>query len=119
MSDVFQEVDEELREEKYKSIWRKFRYYVIGGLILFILGIAANAFWKNYNLKEINEARKAVQPYNNDTNTSDSNASVNAGREVNVNSNNEAGDDSSGQNTTCESVICTEPLVKQGTWSLS
>ena len=39
MSDVFQEVDEELREEKYKSIWRKFRYYVIGGLILFILGI--------------------------------------------------------------------------------
>ena len=55
MSDVFQEVDEELREEKYKSIWRKFRYYVIGGLILFILGIAANAFWKDYNLKEINE----------------------------------------------------------------
>ena len=36
MSDVFQEVDEELREEKYKSIWRKFRYYVIGGLILFL-----------------------------------------------------------------------------------
>ena len=55
MSDVFQEVDEELREEKYKSIWRKFRYYVIGGLILFILGIAVNAFWKDYNLKEINE----------------------------------------------------------------
>ena len=55
MSDVFQEVDEELREEKYKSIWRKFRYYVIGGLILFILGIATNAFWKDYNLKEINE----------------------------------------------------------------
>ena len=55
MSDVFQEVDEELREEKYKSIWRKFRYYVIGGLILFILVIAANAFWKDYNLKEIND----------------------------------------------------------------
>ena len=55
MSDVFQEVDEDLREEKYKSIWRKFRYYVIGGLILFILGIAANAFWKDYNLKEIND----------------------------------------------------------------
>ena len=55
MGDVFQEVDEELREEKYKRIWRKFRYYVIGGLILFILGIAANAFWKDYNLKEVNE----------------------------------------------------------------
>ena len=55
MSDVFQEVDEELREEKYKSIWRKFRCYLIGGLILFILGIAVNAFWKDYNLKEIND----------------------------------------------------------------
>ena len=55
MGDVFQEVDEELREEKYKNIWRKYRYYVIGGLILFILGIAANAFWKDYNLKEIND----------------------------------------------------------------
>jgi len=55
VGDVFQEVDEELREEKYKRIWRKFRYYVIGGLILFILGIAANAFWKDYNLKEVND----------------------------------------------------------------
>ena len=55
MGDVFQEVDEELREEKYKNIWRKYRYYVIGGLILFILGIAANAFWKDYNLKEVND----------------------------------------------------------------
>ena len=55
MSDVFQEVDEELREEKYKSIWRKYKYYVIGGVILFVLGIAANAFWKDYSLKEIND----------------------------------------------------------------
>ena len=54
MSDIFQEVDEELREEKYKSIWRKYKYYVVGGLIIFILGIAINAFWKDYSLKEIN-----------------------------------------------------------------
>lgn len=45
------------------------------------------------SIDAINEARKAVQPYNNNTNTSDSNGSVNAGREVNVNSNNEDGDD--------------------------
>tara|TARA_Y100001970_G_C14256321_1_gene875724 strand:- start:509 stop:1150 length:642 start_codon:yes stop_codon:yes gene_type:complete len=55
VSDIFQEVDEELREEKYKSIWRKYKYYVIGGLTLFILGIAINAFWKDYSLKEIND----------------------------------------------------------------
>ncbi len=55
MSDIFQEVDEELREEKYKSLWRKYKYYLIGSLILFILAIAVNAFWKNYSLKEVND----------------------------------------------------------------
>ena len=55
MSDIFQEVDEELREEKYKSLWRKYKYYLIGSLILFILAITVNAFWKNYSLKEVND----------------------------------------------------------------
>ena len=54
MSDIFQEVDEELREEKYKRIWNKYKYFVIGGVILFILAIAFNTFWKDYTLKEIN-----------------------------------------------------------------
>lgn len=58
MSDIFQEVDEELREEKYKSIWHRYKYYLIGGIILFILVIAANAFWKDYSLKEINDRSK-------------------------------------------------------------
>jgi hypothetical protein len=55
VSDIFQEVDEELREEKYKSLWRRYKYYVIGGLILFILVIAINAIWKNYSLNEVND----------------------------------------------------------------
>ena len=55
MSDIFQEVDEELREEKYKSIWRKYKYYLIGVLVLFVLGVSVNAFWKNYSLNEVND----------------------------------------------------------------
>ena len=55
MSDIFQEVDEELREEKYKSIWKKYKYYVIGILVLFVLGVSVNAFWKNYSLNEVND----------------------------------------------------------------
>ena len=42
------------------------------------------------------------------------NAAVQVLKQAAIQTNNEAGDDSSGQNTTCESVICTEPLVKQG-----
>ena len=55
MSDIFQEVDEELREEKYKSIWRKYKYYLIGVLVLFVLAVSVNAFWKNYSLNEVND----------------------------------------------------------------
>ncbi len=58
MSDIFQEVDEELREEKYKSIWHKYKYYVIGSLLIFILGVALNAFWKDYSLGEVNDRSK-------------------------------------------------------------
>ena len=58
MSDIFQEVDEELREENYKSIWHKYKYYVIGSLLIFILGVALNAFWKDYSLGEVNDRSK-------------------------------------------------------------
>ena len=36
MSDIFQEVDKELREEKYKTIWKRYKYYIIAILVLFI-----------------------------------------------------------------------------------
>ena len=55
MSDIFQEVDKELREEKYKTIWSKYKYYIIGTLILFIFGVGFNSFWKQYSSNEIND----------------------------------------------------------------
>ena len=55
MSDIFQEVDEELREEKYKSIWSKYKYYIIGFIIILVLGIGFNAFWKQYSLKQVTD----------------------------------------------------------------
>jgi len=55
MSDIFQEVDKELREEKYKTIWAKYKYYIIGILIIFIFGVGFNSFWKQYASNEIND----------------------------------------------------------------
>ncbi len=55
MSDIFQEVDKDLREEKYKTIWGKYKYYIIGTLILFIFGVGFNSFWKQYSSNEIND----------------------------------------------------------------
>ena len=55
MSDIFQEVDKELREEKYKTIWARYKYYIIAILVLFVFSVGFNSFWKKNSLNEIND----------------------------------------------------------------
>jgi len=55
VSDIFQEVDKELREEKYKTIWNKYKYYIIGMFVLFVFGVGFNSFWKQDSLNEVND----------------------------------------------------------------
>jgi len=43
MSDIFREVDEDLRNERYKRLWNRFGPYVIG---LAVLIVAATAGWR-------------------------------------------------------------------------
>lgn len=39
MADIFREVDEDLRQERYQKLWRRFRYWIIGAVCV-ILGAA-------------------------------------------------------------------------------
>tara|TARA_B110000238_G_C15942361_1_gene359534 strand:+ start:13 stop:657 length:645 start_codon:yes stop_codon:yes gene_type:complete len=55
VSDIFQEVDKELREEKYKTIWNKFKYYIIAIIVLFVFVVGFNSYWKKYSLNEVND----------------------------------------------------------------
>ena len=55
MSDIFQEVDKELREEKYKTIWNRYKYYIIAILVLFVSSVGFNSFWKQHSLDEVND----------------------------------------------------------------
>ena len=55
MSDIFQEVNEELREEKFKTIWQRYKYYIIAIIVLLIFSVGFNAFWKQHSLNEVNE----------------------------------------------------------------
>ncbi len=55
MSDVFQEVEEDIREEKYKTIWKRYKYYFISTLLIIVIGVAANVFVKEKSLKEVNK----------------------------------------------------------------
>lgn len=46
--DVFSEVDDELRSEKLKKLWKKTGPFVIGGAVLFIAAMGGRVYWQDY-----------------------------------------------------------------------
>lgn len=53
MSDVFKEVDEDLRRDQLDKLWRRYGAYVIAGAIAIVLATAAYVYWQNYRLKQV------------------------------------------------------------------
>lgn len=51
MSDVFREVDEDLRKERYKRLWDRFGPYVIGLAVLIVVGTAGWRLWEYWQLR--------------------------------------------------------------------
>ena len=45
MSDIFHEVDEEVRRDQLKKLWDRYSIYLIGAAVLIVAGIAA---WRGY-----------------------------------------------------------------------
>ena len=56
MSDIFQEVDEEVRREQLKKLWDRYGNYVVAALILVVAGVAA---WRGYAWWEAKKAAEA------------------------------------------------------------
>ena len=48
MSDVFREVDEELRRDRLLALWKRFGAYIIGAAVALVLVVAGRAFWTDY-----------------------------------------------------------------------
>ncbi len=48
MADIFEEVDEELKEENFKKLWDRYGTYLIAAVILLVGGVAAYKFWESY-----------------------------------------------------------------------
>jgi hypothetical protein len=58
---IFREVDEELRSDRMRALWRRFGPYVIGAAAAVVLLVAANEGWKWW--QESNAARSSEQFY--------------------------------------------------------
>ncbi len=52
MSDIFQEVDEELRRENFAKLWARFGKYIIALAVLLVLATAGIVQWRQYRLHQ-------------------------------------------------------------------
>ncbi len=48
MSDIFKEVDEELRQEQFAKLWKKYGNYVIAAAVAIVVGTAGYTGWKEW-----------------------------------------------------------------------
>lgn len=62
MTDIFQEVDEEVRHERYKQLWQKYGWVVIAAAVLLIVGVGGYEAWKAYRQdQQLEEATRYTQ----------------------------------------------------------
>ena len=50
MSDIFQEVDEEVRRDKAAEFWKKYQNLIIGAAVLIVLATAGYRYYDNRRL---------------------------------------------------------------------
>jgi hypothetical protein len=55
VSDVFQEVDEELRRDRAAQLWNRYGNYVIGAAVAIVVGTGAFVAWRDYQNRQAAE----------------------------------------------------------------
>src|SRR5262245_27658910 len=49
MSDIFQEVEEDVRRERYEQLWKKYGNYVIAAAAVLVLAVGGYQAWVAYD----------------------------------------------------------------------
>lgn len=52
MADIFQEIDEELRRDRWENVWKKYGKYILGIAAVIVLCTAAWVGWQEYQLRQ-------------------------------------------------------------------
>lgn len=52
MSDIFQEVEEDVRRERYEQLWKKYGNYVIGAAAALVLAVGGFQAWSTYDTNQ-------------------------------------------------------------------
>jgi hypothetical protein len=63
VSDIFQEVDEEVRREQFQKLWERYQVYIIGAAVLIVLAVGGwrlNDWWETKKAAEAGSAFEAA-----------------------------------------------------------
>jgi hypothetical protein len=60
LSDIFREVEEDVRRERFEQIWKQYGDYIIAGVALIVIAIAGYELWQRY---EANQRLKASETF--------------------------------------------------------
>ncbi len=52
MGDIFREVDEELKQDRYEKLWRQYGKYLIAAAIVVVGGVAGWKAWQSYQINQ-------------------------------------------------------------------
>ena len=61
MSDIFQEVDEEVRRERLQKLWERYQYYAYAGIILILAAVGSYLGYERYQAKRAAETGAAFE----------------------------------------------------------
>jgi hypothetical protein len=52
LSDIFQEVEEDVRRERYEQLWKKYGNYIMAAAAVLVLAVGAYQAWRAYDLRQ-------------------------------------------------------------------
>ncbi len=64
MSDIFQEVEEDVRRERYEQLWKKYGNYMVAAAAVLVLAVGGYQAWTAYDLnqrRQISDRYQAAQ----------------------------------------------------------
>lgn len=56
MSDIFREVDEEVRQDKAKEVWKKYGIHIMGLAVLIVVCVGSFKAWQYYSVQKLEQA---------------------------------------------------------------
>jgi hypothetical protein len=61
VSDIFREVEEEVRQERLQKWWKKYGNYVVAGISILVIGVAGWKMWERYDQQQRIKASSQIE----------------------------------------------------------